>query len=282
MAALATVAAEIESLPRNGWNDHSQYDYATIDDIFDALRQRFGRNGIVFVPTIKDHSINSVTKNSKVQTSALVTLGMTFTHAEDGSTVEAQWLGESMDTSDKALSKAISMAVKTFLKATFLLSSGDDDPDNETPEATPHEKPSPKNEPPAESGWTTAMENAVKRSDKFADFRDICTERGHDPVEVARNAYDEGVTEKSALVSYAEGLPKVGPIEVATMDSISDLFKALDYGLVSRPNQAGSAFIRSVLQIPAGDNVPAIKRLNESEGQMLVRNLKEEADKQKS
>lgn len=59
-----------------------------------------------------------------------------FTSLEDGSTLAFEAIGEGLDNSDKASSKAMSTALKYFLGQSLLIGTDDADPDSERPMRT--------------------------------------------------------------------------------------------------------------------------------------------------
>lgn len=272
--SLAAVFGEISALERAGYNEHNRYDYITIEDIYSEVRKAISKHGVIFQPNISKVSFTYKDKNAKTFTSVVVDFKMRFI-ATDGSMVESDWYGEAVDTSDKALSKAISGSVKSFLKSMFLLSSeGDkqDDPDNSSPEGV-NRSETPKTEPEKVTEWSAKLERTIRTSDSYHEFREICVGKGHDPIDVAKDAFDSGVTVKTDLMRWAEDLQNVGPIELSTITKIDKLLNELGYGKVDKLNKSGEQAIRESLDLEPDATIPKIRTMTEEEGLQIARNL---------
>lgn len=131
-AKLARVMQELERVPKNGYNSQHQYYFATDADVLDAIRGQLGKLGVAFLPRMIDVT---QTPNGKA-VNTLVRFEFTFACADSGATWKSEWQGESIDWSDKGISKAATLGLKYFLLKTFMISTGDsdEDPDADSPE----------------------------------------------------------------------------------------------------------------------------------------------------
>lgn len=131
-AKLARVMKELERVPKRGWNRQHEYFFATDADVLDAIRGHLGALGVAFLPRML--SVTQTVNGKAVNT--LVRFEFTFACADTGQTWTSEWEGESVDWSDKGISKAATLALKYFLLKTFMISTGDmeEDPDAESPE----------------------------------------------------------------------------------------------------------------------------------------------------
>lgn len=134
-AKLATVAASIGEVPKSGRNNDQNYEYATETDIVLAVRQRLFDSGVMLFPSVVAVERSDAGTSSTGKSKGMVTLKMTFTFVdgESGESWVCSWASEAMDTQDKALAKALTGALKYFLRDTFLLATGDfeDEIDND-------------------------------------------------------------------------------------------------------------------------------------------------------
>lgn len=134
-AKLAELMAEVESLPKNGWNDHFKYHFVQEADVVAALRAGLSRRKIAFLPSVTDvQDTTVVTKTQQGEKTKIITtvrMVFTFKDGETGEVIRRKWAGRGEDASDKGLYKAITGGNKYFLLKCFLISTGDD-PEQET------------------------------------------------------------------------------------------------------------------------------------------------------
>lgn len=126
--ALAEVAAEVGTVPKLGRNDQQHYDYVRAEDLLRAVQTALSKRHIAVVNT-QMHLISTEVRPSHkagaapkhhviISVTAVVRLG------EE----EARFtgFGEGVDSGDKALAKAQTMAVKYMWAEAFAVSFGDD------------------------------------------------------------------------------------------------------------------------------------------------------------
>lgn len=119
---LARIMGEVRHIPKNGWNDHFKYAFATEADVSAALQQRFAEERLAVLP-----EIISTRRDGKL---TFIDMRFTILDGDTGEGVLLQWSGNGEDNGDKALWKAITGGVKYWLLKTMLVPTGDD------PEAT--------------------------------------------------------------------------------------------------------------------------------------------------
>lgn len=124
---LAKAAAAIGEVPKSGRNAEHNYDYATESDIVLAVRRQLFDAGVMLYPRVVKVERDSAGTSSGGNTKHRVTLHVTFTFVdgETGESVELPWVAEAQDTQDKGIAKALTGALKYFLRDTFLLATGD-------------------------------------------------------------------------------------------------------------------------------------------------------------
>jgi len=151
---LAAVMAQVERVPKNGWNDFHKYHYATEADLSDAVRSSLARFGVMLIPTVDKLEWREV--QGKNGTEKIATLTVRFTATDGKDKLEFTVIGEGQDRGDKATYKAMTGATKYALLKLFLIPTGDD------PEKDEEEKPRPR--PAKDNGAAAAakMREAVK------------------------------------------------------------------------------------------------------------------------
>ena len=130
---LALVMAEVHRVPKNGRNDFHKYDYIMEGDLVDALRGKLAEQGVAVFPSVAGHTTETITERNKSATLATVTLDVTFVDGESGDARTVTWIGQGVDSGDKAYYKAYTGAFKYALMKTFMVSSGDDPEVDEQP-----------------------------------------------------------------------------------------------------------------------------------------------------
>lgn len=140
---LANVAAEIGAVPKSGWNDFHKFGYIKYADVLAALPPAMARQGVFITQQVLDLSQRDIVGATKTQIFTLVKVEFSIHDGQDATAtpIICQWYGESIDTSDKGISKAMSLAHKSFIMKTFMVT--DSDPDGETAEEISQKKQPP-------------------------------------------------------------------------------------------------------------------------------------------
>lgn len=134
---LCKVMAQINRLPKTGYNKAQNYAFASESDLTDMIRPLLADQGVFLFSSMESVEQTPIeSKNGAVGTHAKVTMTFTFIDAETGELRASAWTGEAMDYQDKSINKAATAALKYFLLKTFLISTGetDDDADSAAPE----------------------------------------------------------------------------------------------------------------------------------------------------
>lgn len=143
LAAIAAVMQSVTYVPKAGQYDDgrsTKYAFRKFEDTAAALGQAF-RDHKIFVqsevvsreiaePDRKPYNSGS---GYTLWTQVFVTVLYRFTSLVDGSVLEASAIGEGKDSSDKASSKAMTMAMKSALTQAFMIATDDPDPDGVRP-----------------------------------------------------------------------------------------------------------------------------------------------------
>lgn len=134
------VAAQLElakiGIAKTRQNTAQGYQFRGVDEILNTASPVLAKHGILTLAKYFDYDEKDrLTGKGGTLIQQKVRGEFTFTSVKDGSQVEVVTLGVAMDSGDKAMSKAQTMALKTALLQTFLIpTQGDDDADADTPE----------------------------------------------------------------------------------------------------------------------------------------------------
>ena len=276
--AISRILKSLPSITEEGFNEHSKYSYITKDNINRIIREALGAERVAVQTSMLDMSIeHGATKSGGKQFYAKVKFRFSLIHAVDGSRIDCDWWGEALDTSDKAISKASTLGLKSWLKSQFLISSNEnDDPDGESPRyenIDPVQRDSAKRDSGGrDSGkLTEAHTKAIKTGGDWEEYRQHCIRIGAECITVAENAWNAGCRSHRQIVDYALALPSNGPIEVGTLNDLTKLM--LERKLISDKGiytKAGSVWVHKILEVPEPDAIPMIRNLMEAEGRALI------------
>lgn len=136
--AMAWVWGEVRRVPKSGTHPKQGWKFATESDIADLIRDLCAHAGITIHQTLLKHreEIIGTTSNGNPiwRHTVIVRYQLRWNDLVWPST---KWKGQADDSSDKGLAKAFTACRKTYLIATFQVSSGDDPDRAETPEVEP-------------------------------------------------------------------------------------------------------------------------------------------------
>jgi hypothetical protein len=120
---LADAISDVERIGKDGKNQHFKYTYTSAEQVYRVIRGPLLDHGLVVIPEAVDYNTAGDLGTVKLR--------LRIVDTETGETIEAQWFGEGQDKGDKAVYKAVTGGMKTWLKHLFLLPADDD------PEADP-------------------------------------------------------------------------------------------------------------------------------------------------
>lgn len=136
LEAIAAVQAEVTHVSKDdrfdGGRGGPQFKFRGVDRVVQALSGSMRKHKLLMLP--KSHGapewIPVTTAGGKPANVARLEVTYTL-YGPDGSSVEVTAPGEAMDSGDKAVSKAMSVAWRTALIQTFNLPTGEPDPDSD-------------------------------------------------------------------------------------------------------------------------------------------------------
>lgn len=119
------------SLPERGYNEHFKYHYVLAEDLYKEARKAFHKVGLVIVPLLHQYCEEMIpAKYDSIKRKVVQPITFMVTDAETGYTLACPWHSEAMDNEDKGTGKALTSALKYFVKTLLMVPTGDD-PDRE-------------------------------------------------------------------------------------------------------------------------------------------------------
>ena len=122
-ADLAKVMRSVDHVGKGDFNSHQRFNFRGIDGVLNAVGPALREHNVVVYPRLHDVAYEEVkTSGGKASTACRVVVDYIFASV-DGSTVETRVAAESWDTGDKAMPKAMSVAMRTALIQALSISS---------------------------------------------------------------------------------------------------------------------------------------------------------------
>jgi len=125
IAALSAVSADVGTIGKDG-NSGQGYSFRGIDGVLAAVAPALRKRGVVVVPYVEaaEHTTVEVGKNRTPMSSCRLTVAYRW-FGPSGDHVECRVAAEAADTSDKAATKAMSIAFRTAVLQTLALPTHD-------------------------------------------------------------------------------------------------------------------------------------------------------------
>lgn len=140
-AKLAWIVGQMERIPKRGFNNQQNYAFATESDIVDFVRPYLEVQNLAITWDTELCVIDDVkTSNGKTMARCIVHVRMNFwdgDHPERDPVRGGMFPGMSVDSGDKAVTKALTSAKKYAYLLTFHLSTGENLEDPKAHEADP-------------------------------------------------------------------------------------------------------------------------------------------------
>ena len=135
---MANILKETKAITKSEENLQQGFKFRGIDNVMNELHEIFSKHDVFILQEVKDFTTeNRPTKSGGTNTFTRATITFRYM-TTDGSFVETTNVGEAMDSGDKGMNKAMSIALKYSLLQMFLIPTEEQkDPDATTPEETP-------------------------------------------------------------------------------------------------------------------------------------------------
>jgi len=122
---------EVNSISKDNYNKIQNFKFRGIDDVMNTMHPILSKNNIFVAPEVESFEREERTsKNGGLIIYTVATIKLTF-YAEDGSNIIVKVVGEAMDSGDKGMNKAMSIAYKYALFQVFCIPT-EDDPDKDS------------------------------------------------------------------------------------------------------------------------------------------------------
>lgn len=134
---MASILRETKAITKSEKNQQQGFKFRGIDNVMNELHELFAKNEVFILQEVQGFTTeNRPTKSGGTNTFTRATVRFRYI-TTDGSCVETVNVGEAMDSGDKGMNKAMSVALKYSLLQMFLIPTEDPkDPDATIPEET--------------------------------------------------------------------------------------------------------------------------------------------------
>ena len=134
---MTSILKETKAITKSEKNQQQGFKFRGIDNVMNELHELFAKNDVFILQEVQGFTTeNRPTKSGGTNTFTRATIKFRYM-TTDGSFVETVNVGEAMDSGDKGMNKAMSIALKYSLLQMFLIPTEEQkDPDATTPEET--------------------------------------------------------------------------------------------------------------------------------------------------
>lgn len=135
--ALASIMEETKAIGKTEENKQQNFMFRGIDNVINELHDLFAKHKVFILPDVLEYNVSEkITKSGSLMYYTRAKIRFHFMTI-DGSEVSTTNVGEAMDTGDKGMNKAMSIALKYALMQMLLIPTKDEkDPDQTTPPET--------------------------------------------------------------------------------------------------------------------------------------------------
>ena len=134
---MTSILKETKAITKSEKNQQQGFKFRGIDNVMNELHELFAKNDVFILQEVQDFTVDA-RPTAKGGTLFYTRATIKFRYmTTDGSFVETVNVGEAMDSGDKGMNKAMSIALKYSLLQMFLIPTEEQkDPDATTPEET--------------------------------------------------------------------------------------------------------------------------------------------------
>ena len=149
------VMRDVQAIRKDSRNAQQGFNFRGIDAVMNAVGPALREHGVTIVPnSVEAKHRDFTTAKGTIMHEAIVTVGYSVI-GPDGEGFTGQSVGEAADAGDKATSKAMSVAYRTFLLQALTIPTDEPDPDEMvTDRGAP--------DPHAEQGWDSAEQREAE------------------------------------------------------------------------------------------------------------------------
>ena len=130
--ALNKVMGDVQAVKKDSKNQAQRFNFRGIDAVMNAVGPALRKYGVTILPEDVDvHRSNGTTVSGK-QTAEVVVKVTYRVYGPGGDSIHGKVAAEAMDFGDKAITKAMSVAYRTFLLQALTIPTDEPDPDGES------------------------------------------------------------------------------------------------------------------------------------------------------
>lgn len=130
---LNRVKSAVGAVGKEGRNQQQNFNFRGVDQVVNAVSPHLNEHGIITVPEVLSHSYETIEIGSKRTAMGHVTLKVKYHfYGPAGDALTATVVSESMDSGDKAMAKAMSVAYRIALLQVLNLPTTEADPDSQS------------------------------------------------------------------------------------------------------------------------------------------------------
>lgn len=121
--ALSAVQSDLSKvgIGKNQENSHQGYKFRGIDDVLNTLAPIIAEHGVLIIPNVLNKDIKTIkTSRGGIASHVILEVGFVL-YDQEGDSICHTAYGEAIDTSDKAVNKAMTAAYKYFLFQAFCI-----------------------------------------------------------------------------------------------------------------------------------------------------------------
>lgn len=143
-SSLASIMEETKAIAKTEKNNGQNFMFRGIDNVMNGLHDLFAKHKVIILDEVLDYTVTEKITEKEYQGRRTTSI-LYYTRAKirfhflaaDGSEVTTVNVGEAMDSGDKGMNKAMSVALKYALLQMFLIPTQEEkDPDAQTPPET--------------------------------------------------------------------------------------------------------------------------------------------------
>ena len=136
--ALSAVMNEVQGVGKKDRNSAQGFNFRGIDAVVNAVGPALRKHGVIVVPRVEEYAYDSVEvgKNRTPMGHVQVLVDYVF-YGPEGDSLQTRVIGEAMDSGDKAVAKAMSVAFRIALLQALCLPTDEPDPDHSSYERSP-------------------------------------------------------------------------------------------------------------------------------------------------
>ena len=164
--SITEVMRLVQAVAKSQYNEHNKYNFRGVDAVYNAVGPALRQVGAVVLPdVVKVKRRETKTSGGKDTMETMVKVRIRWFGTDGGEPETTMMWAESLESSDKGLAQAISVAMRTYFINTLVIPTGDTDPDEQ-----PHEERGPA-QPRQRAPRTSANAKAKTPTDTISSLQ---------------------------------------------------------------------------------------------------------------